>query len=139
MDDKQCFNHMGHEKQIEALEHSCAEFHESTRRIVVSNNEIRERVTAVEQSSKSAHHRLDSMEKLTEAIAELANGLRDLSKDTRTILDRMEKHDELFGWYGGRIDKIEKRPGVIAVKSWIFVGTMFATAIIAFIIGKVGL
>ena len=139
MEKDQCYNHAGHEAQIKALEHSCVVLFETTQRIIEGKKELRERVTIVEQSSKSAHHRLDSMEKLTEAIAELANGLRDLSKDTRTILDRMEKHDELFGWYGGRIDKIEKRPGVIAVKSWVFVGTIFATAILSFIIARAGL
>lgn len=43
-----------------------------------------ERLTAVEQSTKSAHHRLDNIEKLTESVYALAN-------ETKTMREDMNK------------------------------------------------
>lgn len=45
---------------------------------------IAERLTAVEQSVKSAHHRLDNIEKLTESVYALAN-------ETKTMREDMNK------------------------------------------------
>ena len=37
----------------------------------VDDKELWERLTVVEQSTKSAHHRLDSLDKLTESVDEI--------------------------------------------------------------------
>lgn len=45
---------------------------------------IAERITVVEQSVKSAHHRIDNFEKLTESVYVLAN-------ETKTMREDMNK------------------------------------------------
>jgi len=139
MEDHQCQNHTGHTEKMKMLEHDCIDIKANTRLIVAGQHEIRERVAAVEASSKSAHHRLDSMEKLTESIITLAGEVREGSMNTRTILDRMERHDGAIDTHDQRIDKLENAPGIIAMKGWIFVGGFVVTAVLAFMLGKVGL
>ena len=139
MEDHQCVNHTGHEAQIKALEQACYDIQANTRLIVQGQHELRERVAAVESSTKSAHHRLDNMEKLTEAILTLTGEVREISMDTKSILGRMEKQELRAEQHQERIDKLEDAPGMIAVKGWMFVGGVVVTALLGFALGKFGL
>lgn len=58
--------------------------------------EIWERLTAVEQSNKSAHHRIDSIEKLTQSVSDMVVEVKHMRED----LNKM--HDEL--------DEVKNRP-----------------------------
>ncbi len=58
--------------------------------------EMWERLTAVEQSTKSAHHRLDSLDKLTESVHIIATETKAMREDVNDITER--------------VDEIEKRP-----------------------------
>jgi len=139
MTEYQCANHTGHDAQIKALEVACTEINASARMIVLGQNELRERVANVESSTKSAHHRLDNMEKLTDAILTLTGEVREISMDTKSILDRMEKQEQRAEQHSQRIDKLEDAPGMIAVKGWMFVGGVVVTALLGFALGKFGL
>ena len=55
-----------------------------------------ERLTAVEQSTKSAHHRIDGIEKLTESVHIIATETKAMREDVNDITSR--------------VDEIEKRP-----------------------------
>lgn len=56
--------------------------------------EIRERLTAVESSVKSAHHRIDNIEELTQSVKSLAVETKYLKED---ISDVKEKIDVIAG------------------------------------------
>lgn len=55
---------------------------------------IRERLTAVESSVKSAHHRIDNIEELTQSVKSLAVKTKYLKED---ISDVKEKIDVIAG------------------------------------------
>ncbi len=58
--------------------------------------EMWERLTAVEQSTKSAHHRIDTLDKLTESVHVIATETKAMREDVNDITSR--------------VDEIEKRP-----------------------------
>lgn len=62
----------------------------------IDDKELWERLTVVEQSTKSAHHRLDSIEKLTESVHVIATETKAMREDVNDITSR--------------VDEIEKRP-----------------------------
>ena len=51
--------------------------------------EIFERITAVEQSTKSAHHRVDNIEKLTESVHTIAVEMKAMREDVNGLNERM--------------------------------------------------
>ena len=53
--------------------------------------EMWERLTAVEQSTKSAHHRLDSLDKLTESVHILAVETKAMREDVSDITSRVDE------------------------------------------------
>lgn len=85
---------------------------------------VKERVVAAEQSTRSAHHRLDSQEEQTKAIYELAHEVKTVIAQQSEILSLLQKHD-------GRLDNLEKKPGNSALQAWKWV----LTAVVGGIIG----
>ena len=79
--------------------------------------EMWERLTAVEQSTKSAHHRLDSLDKLTESVHILAVETKAMREDVSDITSR--------------VDEIEKKPN----KRYETVVTAIITALVGGLIG----
>lgn len=79
--------------------------------------EMWERLTAVEQSAKSAHHRLDSLDKLTESVHILAVETKAMREDVSDITSR--------------VDEIEKKPN----KRYETVVTAIITALVGGLIG----
>mgnify|MGYP001339133849 FL=1 len=61
-----------------------------------NEKEVWERLTAVEQSTKSAHHRIDTLDKLTESVHIIATETKAMREDVNDITSR--------------VDEIEKRP-----------------------------
>ena len=56
-----------------------------------NEKEVWERLTAVEQSTKSAHHRLDSVDKLTESVHILAVETKAMREDVTDITSRVDE------------------------------------------------
>ena len=79
--------------------------------------EMWERLTAVEQSTKSAHHRLDSLDKLTESVHIIATETKAMREDVNDITER--------------VDEIEKRPN----KRYETVVGAILTALVGVLIG----
>ena len=65
--------------------------------------EIWERITKVEASDKSAHHRIDSLEKLADSVNSLAVSTSQIATETKALREDYAKADE-------RIDDLEKKP-----------------------------
>ena len=82
-----------------------------------NEKEVWERLTAVEQSTKSAHHRIDGIEKLTESVHIIATETKAMREDVNDITSR--------------VDEIEKRP----TKRYETVVTASITAIVGGLIG----
>ena len=57
----------------------------------VDDKELWERLTVVEQSTKSAHHRLDSLDKLTESVHILAVETKAMREDVSDITRSEER------------------------------------------------
>ena len=125
-----CQNHSGHTAQMEALTHSQIEINATIREIVKGQHEIRERVATVESSSKSAHHRLDTIEDMTQSIHEMSFAVKQMAGQMAEMLKLIKDQDT-------RIDMIERQPGIVAVKGWVFVGGFVGTALLSFLIGKI--
>ena len=74
-------------------------------------------VTAVEQSTKSAHHRIDTLDKLTESVHIIATETKAMREDVNDITER--------------VDEIEKKPN----KRYETVVTAVITALVGGLIG----
>lgn len=62
----------------------------------MNEQEIFERITSVEQSAKSAHHRIDEMGEFNKRITEMLVEMRYMRRDLNEIIER--------------ISDVEKRP-----------------------------
>ena len=56
----------------------------------MEEKEVWERITSVESSVKSAHHRLDRIEHLADSIHSLASEMREMRSDFTNVLERVE-------------------------------------------------
>ena len=83
----------------------------------VDDKELWERLTVVEQSTKSAHHRIDTLDKLTESVHIIATETKAMREEVNDITSR--------------VDEIEKRP----TKRYETVVTAIITAIVGGLIG----
>lgn len=82
-----------------------------------NEKEVWERLTAVEQSTKSAHHRIDTLDKLTESVHIIATETKAMREDVNDITER--------------VDEIEKKPN----KRYETVVTAIITALVGGLIG----
>lgn len=80
--------------------------------------EIWERLTAGEQSIKSAHHRIDNLEKLAESVNEMAISTNQIAMETKALREDYAKADE-------RIEVLEEKP----IKRYETFITAFLTAL----------
>ena len=65
--------------------------------------EIVERLTAGESSIKSAHHRIDSLEKIANSMHEISISTSQTVAEIKALREDFKKADE-------RIDKLEEKP-----------------------------
>ena len=79
--------------------------------------EIAERLAALEQDKKTANHRLENLEKLTESVYSLAQSVKSMQEDLKNIM--------------ARVAEIEKRPA----KRWETLIAAIITAVIGGIVG----
>lgn len=57
----------------------------------MDEKEVWERLTSVESSVKSAHHRIDSIEKLTQSVSDMVIEVKHMREDLNTVQGEMEK------------------------------------------------
>lgn len=65
--------------------------------------DIWERLTKGEASIKSAHHRIDNLEKIADSVHKLAMSTNNIAAETKALREDYEKADE-------RIEKLEEKP-----------------------------
>lgn len=110
---------MPHEEQlIKTHEQIFQEMKSSIADLQESMGKGRERMVVVEQSTKSAHHRLDSMKEQTNAIIRMSTSVEYMAKQVEDMLGILKEHD-------GRLDKLEKSPGDTMIAYWkLFIGAL---------------
>lgn len=86
--------------------------------------EHEQRLTAVEERSKSNTKRLDKLEESTEAISRLATSMEVMAERQEQVADTVEKLD-------GKVTAIEQKP----VKRWDSLVDKIIWAIVAAVIG----
>lgn len=89
-----------------------------------AHEKISERVTRVEESSKSAHKRIDSMEEMQKDIRDLTISIGSIADSVKRLVDDMTE-------IKCRVTSIEGKPG----KRWDLIVTTVITCIIGGIIG----
>ena len=57
----------------------------------MDEKEVWERLTSVEVSVKSAHHRIDSIEKLTQSVSDMVVEVKHMREDLNKVQNEMEK------------------------------------------------
>ena len=86
--------------------------------------EIWERLTAGEQSIKSAHHRIDGLEKLANSVHEMSISTNQTVTEIKGLREDFKKVDE-------RLEDLEKKP----IKRYELFVTAFLTAVCSGIAG----
>ena len=56
----------------------------------MDEKEVWERLTSVEASVKSAHHRIDSIEKLTQSVSDMVVEVKHMREDVNKVQSEME-------------------------------------------------
>ena len=79
--------------------------------------EYEHRISAVEQSIKSAHHRINDIEKLVESVHTIANEIKHMREDLNDVKER--------------VDIIEEKPA----KRWDLVVTTVVSAVTSVFVG----
>lgn len=57
----------------------------------MNEKEVWERLTAAEASVKSAHHRLDAIEKLTQSVSDMVVEVKHMREDLNNVHDEIEE------------------------------------------------
>lgn len=97
-----------------------------------------ERLVIVEQSCKSAHHRLDEQKGYTEAIIELGTTMKHVIEKLQTLIEQHEEYKRANDlWHkeqDERIEKINNKAGQLALSAWSFILAAVISALIGSII-----
>ena len=88
--------------------------------------EIWERLTKGEASIKSAHHRIDNLEKLSDSVNNLAMSTAQIAVETKALREDYAKADE-------RIEELEEKP----IKRYNTVITAFITGLCSGLAGYI--
>lgn len=118
-----CQKHAGHEARMDMTDEAIKDVQCNIREIVKGQHEIRERVVAIDQSSKSAHHRLDSQAEQTKAIARMGMAVEHMAEQVKEAVELLKDHDM-------RLDKLERAPGDLLIGwSKLAIGALITGAI----------
>ena len=106
----------GHEQMVKSFE----QFNENQKDIVTRLSDLREKVAVIDQSCRSAHHRVDSIHEQTQAIVKMSSSVEYMAKQVEETLKILKEHD-------GRINRLEHAPGEQVLSYWkIFIGALVA-------------
>jgi len=89
--------------------------------------EHEQRLTAVEERSKSNSHRLDKLEESNEVISRLATSMEVMANKQEQVADTVDKLD-------GKVTALERKPGFVEKLIW-----AIAAAIVGFVLAQIGL
>ena len=90
--------------------------------------QIAEKLTIVEQSTKTAHKRIDDVHEQTTAIVEMGTSIKMMAKQVQDMLEMLKNHQ-------GRIEILERLPGEELKGYW----KVFLFAVLGAIGGAAGM
>ena len=93
----------------------------------MENKEYLERLVKVEQSNKSAHHRIDKIESEVSEIKELTIAVKEIAMETKEMRKDLNNVDS-------RLKTVEEKP----IKTFDKIKISIITGIISLIIGTLG-
>lgn len=89
--------------------------------------DVRERLVVVEESTKSAHRRIEHIEKQTQAIIEMSSSIRYMASQIEQVVNIVKDHDE-------RLTNVEKAPADSVLKAAKLIATILLTALITYFV-----
>ncbi len=81
-------------------------------------------------SSKSAHHRLSTIENQTNAILRLTGSIEYMGEQVKELISVVKEQDK-------RLDALEKQPGIVALKGWWIIAGAILSALGGFLISPI--
>ena len=94
--------------------------------------DLNERVASLETKSAETDRRLDKLETVTEAIHDLASGVKQMSTDVAEVKQDIKKVES-------KVSEIEQKPAKLSLKLWIYIGGLFCSGIVGAILALIGL
>ena len=94
-----------------------------------------DRLIKLENTVDVMGDKLDGLSKHTEAIVGMGYEVKNMAVKVEDVLDLIGKQNKLIDKQGIEISNIRDKPGQIAIKMWVFVGTGVGTAILGGFIG----
>ena len=98
----------------------------------------REKIVEVDASTKSAHKRLDSFEKHTEAIIRMSVAVENQTEKITEIVELHKEEKERNDTQDVRIEKLENKPGQLALKAWFFIIASGASFVLGCLYNSIG-
>lgn len=89
-----------------------------------------ERLLKAEASIIDFEKRIDKEEKQTEAMLEIATSVKLMSVTLQNVVGTQENHGRL-------LEEMSRKDGKLAIKGWVFVGSIAGTATVTWIISLV--
>lgn len=89
-----------------------------------------ERLLKAENSILDFEKRIDREEKQTEAMLEIATSVKIMGITLQNVVDTQVTHSRL-------LEDMSKKDGKLALKSWVFVGSIAGTATVTWIISLI--
>lgn len=120
-----CPQHAKNDFRIGSLEERIKEYAENQIEIVKGLHEVRERVTKTEESTKSAHHRLDEMTEQTKAIIRMSISVEHVAEKMNDVLTILKEHSDRMDDQDDKIDTLKQAPAQTVFEYWkLFVGAL---------------
>lgn len=130
--DVNCANHTDTKKQIERVE-------EDLRLVAAEIVAMKQKNAGLDASAKAAHKRLDQvdvkidhLEQTREDMLKLAMAIEKLAESIKSNNDALAEHD-------ARLDNVERRAGLYALKMWQIVAGLLMTGVTGFMMSHFGI
>ena len=100
-------------------------------------------IAALKESGKSAHKRIDRIDKLTEAVRELAQSTTTIATEVKFLASKFDKEIEDIAQgqksQGERLGELEKRGSKKLENIVATIITVVITAVIMYFVGNIGI
>ena len=98
------------------------------------------RLAEVEQSTKSAHHRIDEIQENTKILIEMNGNIRVLAEETKTLTKQNEEQNKKIDKIEGEVSTLKNKPGQYWEKMVsgiiVAIASSFVTACVALLMKK---
>ena len=124
-----CLEHEANNVRIANLVSQIKEYSVNQREIVQILQDVRERVTAADASTRSAHHRLDEMSEQTKAIIRMSVSVEHVAEKMNDVLTILKEHGERMDGQDKEIQTLKRAPAEAVMAYWkMFVGALVVGA-----------